>query len=65
MTLSSNWAYLDKLLICLTRNAELLKHQGSISEAKSLLKEALLLTRKYHLSLRLVFKFNIRNVLAF
>ena len=51
---SANWAYLDKLLICLTRNAELLKHQGSLLEAKSLLKEALHLTHKYHLSLRTV-----------
>jgi len=50
--LVTSWIILDKLLLCLTHHAELLKHQGSILESKAYLKEALLLSKKYNLPLR-------------
>ena len=50
LSFSSSWAILDRLLTCLCRNAEMLSEQGSVLEAKSLLKEALVLARKFHLS---------------
>lgn len=53
-TFSSSWLILDKLIMCLSYQAELLKQQGSGLEAKSYLKEALLLAKKFHLSFRVV-----------
>ena len=50
LSFSGSWTVLDRLLTCLCRNAEMLSEQGSVLEAKSLLKEALLLSRKFHLS---------------
>ncbi|XP_065666100.1 uncharacterized protein LOC101239166 isoform X3 [Hydra vulgaris] len=48
------WEVLDKLITCLLHNAELFKQQGYIPQAKALLKEALLLSKKFHLSMRTI-----------